>query len=306
MKKNFIYDKLKENINLWSESMLGKVDRKYSSVEDTFSITMELQRPLLKDEDDKDEEIIKHKKYRLNKKIKFGFCALIIALFIGTLIWIGIPYKAGQLALDSLVSDNNVEVKIDENITFTPKGKEVTKGFIFYPGAKVESKAYAPLCRKIAENGYEVVILHMPLNFALFAPNRAEKVIKQHENIKSWVIGGHSLGGIVASKFAENNNKVDGVVFLASYPLNDNLKELNKKVVSIWGSKDGVVSFTRLIKSKNKLPKDTKYVEIEGANHSQFGDYGKQKGDYNALISREKQLDITSDSIVDLLENIDK
>lgn len=286
--------------------MLGKVDKKYNNIEDTFSITMELQRPILKDEDDKNEDRIKHREYKLNKNIKIGLCVLVIVFCIGIIAWIGTPYKTGQLALDSLVSDNNVEVTVDGNITFTPKGKEVTKGFILYPGAKVEAKAYAPLCKKIAESGYEVVILDMPLNFSLLGQNKAEEVIKEHENIKSWVVGGHSLGGIVAAKFAEHNNNVDGVVFLASYPLNDNIKQLGKKIVSIWGSKDGVVNFARLIKSKDKLPQDTTYVEIEGANHSQFGDYGKQKGDYDALISKEKQLDITSNSIINLLKNIDK
>ena len=43
----------------------------------------------------------------------------------------------------------------------------------------------------------------------------------------------------------------------------------------------------------------------QGANHAQFGDYGKQKGDYDALISEEKQLNITLNSIVKLLKNID-
>ena len=285
--------------------MIGKIDKKYSNIEDTFSITMELQRPLLKDEDDKDEDKVKPREYKF-KNIKIGLCVLVIVFFIGVITWIAIPYKTGQLALDSLASDSNVEVTIDGDITFTPKGKEPTKGFILYPGAKVEAKAYAPLCKKIAKSGYKAIILDMPLNFSLLSPNKAEKVMKQHDNIKSWVIGGHSLGGIVASKFAENNNSVDGVVFLASYPLNDNLKQLGKKVVSIWGSKDGVVNFTRLIKSKDKLPEDTTYVEIEGANHSQFADYGEQKGDHDALISKEKQLDVTSNSIVKMLENIDK
>ena len=70
-------------------------------------------------------------------------------------------------------------------------------------------------------------------------------------------------------------------------------------------SKDGVIKFENLIESKDKLPEDTTYVEIEGANHAQFGDYGKQKGDYDALISEEKQLNITLNSIVKLLKNID-
>ena len=100
--------------------------------------------------------------------------------------------------------------------------------------------------------------------------------------------------GVAASKFAAEENLVDGVVLLASYPSNDDLKDLGKEVLSIWGSKDGVVNFTKLIESKGNLPEDTTYVEIEGANHAQFGDYGKQKGDHDALISEEKQLNIKS------------
>lgn len=284
--------------------MAEKVEKKYTNLEDTFSITMELQRPLLKDEDDENKEKIKHREYRFKKNIKFGLCVLVVIFLMGIINWIGTAYKPGQLALDSLVSDDKVEITVDGNITFTPKGTEATKGFILYPGAKVDAKAYAPLCRKIAENGYEVIILDMYLNFAMLSPNKAEKIIKEHENIKSWVVGGHSLGGVVASRFAANNTNVDGVVLLASYPSNDDLKQLGKDVVSIWGSKDGVINFANLIESKEKLPKDTTYVEIEGANHSQFGDYGKQKGDYDALISEEKQLEITSNSIVKLLENI--
>lgn len=284
--------------------MAEKVEKKYTNLEDTFSITMELQRPLLKDEDNENKEKIEHREYRFKKNIKFGLCVLVIIFCMGLINWIGTAYKPGQLALDSLVSDDKVEITVDGNITFTPKGTEATKGFILYPGAKVDAKAYAPLCRKIAENGYEVVILDMYLNFAMLSPNKAEKIIKEHENIKSWVVGGHSLGGVVASRFAANNINVDGVVLLASYPSNDDLKQLGKDVVSIWGSKDGVINFENLIESKEKLPKDTTYVEIEGANHSQFADYGKQKGDYDALISEEEQLEITSNSIVKLLKNI--
>lgn len=285
--------------------MSEKVERKQKNLEDTFSITMELQRPLLKDEDDKEhEEKIKHKKYKLKKQIKTGIIVVVAILIIGIINWISTSYKPGQLALDSLVSDDKVEVNIDNNITFTPKETEATKGFILYPGAKVDSRAYAPLCKKIAEQGYEVIIVDMPFNFAMLAPNKAQKIMKEYENIQSWVIGGHSLGGVAASRFAAKEKNIDGVVLLASYPGNDDLKQLGKEVVSIWGSKDGVVNFTKLIQSKERLPEDTTYVEIEGANHAQFGDYGDQKGDHDALISEDKQLEITSNSIIKLLENI--
>ncbi|HBH2028666.1 TPA: alpha/beta hydrolase, partial [Clostridioides difficile] len=70
------------------------------------------------------------------------------------------------------------------------------------------------------------------------------------------------------------------------------------------GSKDGVVNFKSLVESKQKLPDDTTYVEIEGGNHAQFGDYGKQKGDNDAIISQEKQLNITANSIIKFLKNL--
>lgn len=47
--------------------MAEKVEKKHTNLEDTFSITMELQRPLLKDEDDENEEIINIKNIEQKK-----------------------------------------------------------------------------------------------------------------------------------------------------------------------------------------------------------------------------------------------
>ena len=159
--------------------MAEKVEKKHTNLEDTFSITMELQRPLLKDEDDENEEIIKPKEYRIKKNIKIGLSILVIVFLVGIINWIGTSYKPGQLALDSLVSDNKVEVTVDGNITFTPKGKEATKGFILYPGAKVDAKAYSQMCSMIAAKGYKVVAVDMPFNYPLFGKNKADEVIKK-------------------------------------------------------------------------------------------------------------------------------
>ena len=48
--------------------MAEKVEKKHTNLEDTFSITMELQRPLLKDEDDENEEIIKQLRIDVQKE----------------------------------------------------------------------------------------------------------------------------------------------------------------------------------------------------------------------------------------------
>ncbi len=282
--------------------MKDDVKSKGRDLDDTFSITMELERPLLYDEL-KNEELIKEEKNKNNNLIKI-ITGIIVIGIVGLFIWANDSYKPQALAKEALISDNTVEVKIDKFISFTPKNIEVTKGFIFYPGAKVDPESYAPLCRKIAEQGYEVVIVKMPMNLAILSYNRGEKVINEYSNIKNWVVGGHSLGGTMAAKFASENTAVDGVVLLSSYPIGDELKNMGKEVLSIWGSKDGIVNFEKLIKSKEKLPEDTTYVEIEGANHSQFGDYGEQKGDDSPIINREEQIDIAAKDIINFISTI--
>lgn len=280
------------------------IDEKEQRIDDTFSITMELQRPLFVDEEVEKIDNENNKESNIKRNLLIGIVIAIGIVIMGSGVWLSKSYSPQDIAKVALVSDENIEVKIDDYISFTPKNVEPTKGFILYPGAKVEPGAYAPLSRAIAEKGYEVIILDMPFNIALLGQNKAEKAMKDYSNITHWVVGGHSLGGVVASKFATENNMVDGVVLLASYPNNDNLKNMVKNVLSIWGSKDGVVNFKQLIESREKLPKDTTYVEIEGANHSQFGDYGLQEGDNEALITSEKQMEITYKNIVKFLENI--
>lgn len=282
--------------------MKNDVKSKGCDLDNTFSITMELERPLLHNEL-KNEEFTEEEKNKNNKLIKI-ITGIVLIGIVSLFIWLNDSYKPQLLAKDALISDNNVQVKIDKFISFTPKNIKATKGFIFYPGAKVDPKSYAPLCRKIAEQGYEVVIVNMPMNLAILSYNKGEKVIDEYKDIKSWVVGGHSLGGTMAAKFASENASVDGVVLLSSYPIGDELKNMGKEVLSIWGTKDGIVNFEKLIKSKEKLPPNTTYVEIEGGNHSQFGDYGFQSGDDEPIISREKQIDIASKDIIKFMNNI--
>ena len=286
--------------------MNSDMDTKNIDLDKTLSITMELERPLFIDKIE--EETKTNEKTKKTKKTKktlltclYSFIIIMIISF-GT--WVATPYKSSSVANTALISDDNVEVNIGDFISFTPKHTEATKGLILYPGAKVDAKAYAPLAKGVAKEGYEVIIVDMPLNFAMLGTNKAEKVIKEYPHIQSWTIGGHSLGGVAASKFTIDNPQIDGLILLASYPMGDELKNLGVDVLSIWGSKDGVLNFENLIASKMKLPIDTKYVEIEGGNHAQFGDYGQQKGDHDAIISAEKQLQITEDSITDFLKNI--
>jgi pimeloyl-ACP methyl ester carboxylesterase len=221
-------------------------------------------------------------------------------------IWANDAYPAGDVALQALNSDSQVTVTKGDYITFQPSNLQPETGFIFYPGGRVDYRAYAPVLRMIAENGYLVALVYAPLNMAFFDVNAAAQVQAEHPEIRSWAVGGHSLGGAMASVFAKDHlTQLDGVIFFASYPADDSLKNANLKVLSIYGTNDmaGMETFEE---KKSLLPADTKYVVIQGGNHAQFGSYGPQEGDNPATISAEEQWAQAAAATVEFLKEIGK
>ena len=75
----------------------------------------------------------------------------------------------------NLVSTETLPVQQGDNyLAFGDPNAAV--GLVFYPGAKVEYSAYAPLMRDLAERGYLAVVVQMPFNFAFFDINAADRV----------------------------------------------------------------------------------------------------------------------------------
>lgn len=240
------------------------------------------------------------------KILGFTIFTILLIIFILIASFFTSSYEPSSGALASLEASSSVDVTDDDLIVFTPQNIEANTGLIIYPGAKVEPEAYAPLAKEIAEAGYQVIITPMPLNFAIFDSNAADEVISKFPNIKHWAIAGHSLGGVMAAKYASENPIIEGVILYASYPQGDELKNSNIQVTSIYGSNDGVADLEKISASKDLLPSNATFIEIEGGNHAQFGSYGEQKGDNAAEISIDKQISETSTASIQLLDTISK
>jgi dienelactone hydrolase len=243
---------------------------------------------------------------RFFKWVVIVLLASLVITSAAFVIWANDAYPAGDVALQALNSDSQVTVTQGDYITFQPSNLQPKTGFIFYPGGRVDYKAYAPILRMIAENGYFVALVHAPLNMAFFDINAATQVQAEHPEIQSWAVGGHSLGGAMASVFAKDHlTKLDGVIFFASYPADDSLKNAELKVLSIYGTNDmaGMQTFEE---KKSLLPADTQYVVIQGGNHAQFGSYGPQEGDNPATISAEEQWTQAATATVEFLKDIGK
>lgn len=229
---------------------------------------------------------------------KSYFKKILIGLFVVILICIGGFYIYASdyyHAKDYEVSN----IKVEQQDNYTVYGDTNSKtGLIFYPGGKVEAKAYEPILASLAEKGICVVLVEMPFNLAVLDSGAADGVINEFTNIQNWYIGGHSLGGAMAASYAANNqDELNGVVLLAAYPT----KELDIPVLSIYGSEDGVLNREKYSDSI-KNAKNLSEIVIDGGNHAQFGNYGEQSGDNAAKISSEKQWNETSQEILNFMK----
>jgi len=228
---------------------------------------------------------------RKSLRILLGILILLGIISGGFVLWGSTPAKPLPEVLTALQSDAQVTVTLGNWLVFTPVASKPATGFIIYPGGRVDYRAYAPQAHVLAAQDNLVVIVHMPLNLAVFDPNAAETVIAAHPEIMAWVVGGHSLGGSMAANFAHTHPKqLQGLVLWASYPAaSDDLSQSKLKVLSISGTLDGLSTPARIKASHSLLPEGTIWVPIAGADHAQFGWYGPQAGDNPASINREEQ-----------------
>nr|WP_034909306.1 alpha/beta hydrolase [[Eubacterium] cellulosolvens] len=219
---------------------------------------------------------------------------LLVALIGGFFVYTGDYYHASASAEAAMQSDQSVRV-VRTEYGWLFDGDSTKDALIFYPGGKVETSAYAPLCRRIAERDMDVCLVDMPFRLAFFDMDSADKIIRTGD-YERWYLAGHSLGGVAASYYAaENGDKLAGLILLASYPP----KKLDKGLptVLIHGSEDKVLKMDRYRENAGNLPPGATEYVIRGGNHARFGSYGDQDGDGKALITEEQQMQETVDQI---------
>jgi hypothetical protein len=221
----------------------------------------------------------------------------------GFVVWAEMTPRPMPEALAALQSDSQVEVTTDRWLIFRPVNQEPRTGLILYPGGRVDSRSYAPAARAVAAEGYLVVIVPMPLNLAVFGADKASEVIGAFPEIDHWGVGGHSLGGAMAARFAHGHpSEVQGLVLWGAYPdASNDLSASDLAVTSIYGTLDGLATEEKIAASRSLLPLDTDWVAIAGGNHAQFGWYGPQSGDNPATISRQAQQQQIVEATVRLL-----
>lgn len=260
----------------------------------------------------------KHAKFakRINRTKGSWIPVVAVGLILATILTAATIYltevysPTEEMMAEYFAEESEYNITIDDEndmIIYAPE-EEIKAGFVFYPGGKVDPRAYSPLMVACANNGILCVVVEMPFNLAVFGINKAADVLERFPDVNTWYIGGHSLGGSMAASFASTHTDIfKGIIFLASYSTID-LSSLN--VLSVRGTEDLVMDYGRYQKYKENLPTvaSGKFFEttITGGNHSYFGTYGEQKGDGAAKISNEEQISQTVKAITEFINKTQK
>ena len=227
---------------------------------------------------------------------------LALAIIVGACAsYLGDYYRADNEAIGAFLPQGTVwKEEPDGTIVFEPEG--ATKGFIFYPGGKVEYTAYVPLMQACAEQGILCVLVEMPFNLAVLDVNAADGIQREYPEIEDWYIGGHSLGGSMAASYlADHTEDYEGLILLGSYSTAD-LSDTDLDVLSVFGSEDQVMNREKYDENKSNLPTAFTETIIDGGCHAYFGMYGAQDGDGTPTITNEEQIRITVENIVKVME----
>ncbi len=205
--------------------------------------------------------------------------------YCGYIMFFSESYGADEIAI-AVSQQDNVEY-IDNLIAVKPEQEAVT-GIIFYPGGNVDAEAYLPLMQKLADEGILCVVVKMPFNMAMLNINGADDVYEHFEYIETWYLMGHSLGGAMASVYAEKNqDKLSGLILLGSYVYGDYPTENSLTIYGTYNSE-----------LENSIDYTDNIVIIDGGNHAKFGNYGIQAGDPEGDITAEEQQTQTTAAIM--------
>ncbi|MBN1264711.1 MAG: hypothetical protein JXA25_04410 [Anaerolineales bacterium] len=240
-----------------------------------------------------------------------------IVIGLAAVIYVNYAFFTGKLmglsedVKQALESSETVEVELLEKdtwIVFTPKSETPETGLILFPEGRMEFRNYAPVAQKIANEGYQVIVLSRRLDREYDEAKeqaRIENVMAAYPEIRQWVVGAHTWGGVVAVNYAlDFPEKVSGVVLWAvRMDESGDMSGSDLPVLYVYGTLDeGNVGLVAA--SSPYLPDQTVWVPVEGGNRVGFGSFGPMAADVGATISLDEQQSAAARATIDFMQTL--
>lgn len=226
--------------------------------------------------------------------VPLGLAAYAVVLFgvVGVLAYFGAGLPVDESAVEAVRDDPDLNVTVTDDGDWVLRDADADAdpgrtGLVFYPGARVEPRSYLPVLAPLARSGgVTVVVPEMPINLAILDSGAAGRFLDRYPAVERWYVGGHSLGGAMACRYAAGNaDRLTGMVLFGAYCADDaSGTDLSALVVD--GTRDGVLNRAAFADGRGNLPPGSAVVSVDGLNHTYFGSYSGQSGDDPATVTR--------------------
>lgn len=241
------------------------------------------------------------KKWTRRRIFKTTWFSLVIVFFS----WNGSTFQSRGLPDNTFDNSEGVAViQSSDMITFRAEDSGTHPEIIFFQGGLADPKAYAPLCRQLAKNGYTCHLMKMDWRMPQYDYRKTLKLIDLKAG--NYVVGGHSQGAKMAAQIVYENPDLFRGLFLmgTSHPRDIDLSSLATPAIKIYAENDGLASVPEVLENKDKLPRGARMVSIKGGNHSQFGYLGRLFMDGGADISLEEQQQQALSHVLEFLNGL--
>ena len=253
---------------------------------------------------------------RVWRYVRRAWVTLGIALTAIFVSWSAVAFRSTHEGREAVRPDSDVGVSHGEGVwSFAPaRVRSATRpGLVFFPGALVDPVAYAPLARAAASAGFPAYIVELPRRGAFGGADdpaldeRLDHVLARPTTPNRWVVAGHSRGAVVAARIASQRRRgLAGLVLIGTtHPRDVDLSALEQPVTKIVATRDGLARVAGVEANRAKLPASTRWLWIDGGNHSQFGWYGFQPGDRRATVEASEQRTVMTRAVIAMLAQID-
>jgi alpha-beta hydrolase superfamily lysophospholipase len=133
----------------------------------------------------------------------------------------------------------------------------------------------------------------------MFGIRHGHEIMDDNPQIEKWILIGHSLGGVPASRIAAKQpGKLIGVALLATMVSVD-LSGLDISAIRITAENDLIMNKKMMGMHPEYLPVNSRSIELKGANHTQFGAYKSFSRDGDVTMTWKEQQETAVRLILD-------